>query len=280
MLVSTCTAKPFAQGRPFLHFLLQVKTGEQCRVSPDGNTASCSFSLAHLAYYGAQPVPVFAALVPTADWPVRQEPDIHLIDVTTQIIFYALPADQGSVTLQSDFCWPAGNREAIHSFLRSVVPDSTARLQVSKGRVAPAPTPTEQYVSSFAKVPVVKFRHEIENQLRRTAAFSAIFSVESPDVETVNGTQFRRRMAKILEQFADDPHWENFMARAVSSHADGNFPEAVAMYTKACQSIQNDPIVRDQPSWQRILREIGQVQELARSGVRLTSKIISGHHGS
>ena len=269
-----------AEGRPFLHFWLQVKTGEQCKLSANGKTASYSFNIDHLDYYRAQPVPVFAALVPIREWPVRQEPDVYIVDVTTQIIFEAPPNEQGFRTLRSDYCWPAGDRPSIEAFLTHIVPDSTGRLHISKGLIASSPTPTKEYVSSYSKVPVWKFKDEIETQVRRTAAFSVLFSVESSDVETVHGTEFRRRMAKIVEQFGDDPHWENFMARAVSNHADGNFPEAVAMYERACNSIRNDPVVRGQPSWQKLLQDIEQAQELARRQVRLASRIMSDYHGS
>jgi hypothetical protein len=57
-------------------------------------------------------------------------------------------------------------------------------------------------------------------------------------------------LVHIVEQFADDPHWENFMARAVSSHADQDFESALALYQRAKGSILGDPHVRDEPAWQ------------------------------
>jgi len=72
-------------------------------------------------------------------------------------------------------------------------------------------------------------------------------------------------MAKIVEQFVDDSHWKNFFARGLSSHADGDYPNAVAMYSKARQSIQNDPNVRDEPSWRQRVTEIETLEGLARS---------------
>ena len=67
-----------AEGRPFLHFWLQVKAGDQCKRDASSNAASCSFELDHLKYWTQQPVPVFAALVP-AEWPVLCEPDIYIV---------------------------------------------------------------------------------------------------------------------------------------------------------------------------------------------------------
>ena len=74
-------------GRPFLHFWIQVRAGEQCKVrGGDSHSTSCSFSRDHLNYWSRQPVPVFAALVPT-DWPVRCEPTIYVVDITTQCLY-------------------------------------------------------------------------------------------------------------------------------------------------------------------------------------------------
>src|SRR5262245_3085691 len=52
-------------GIPFQHFWLQVKAGESIKVR-DG-IASYRFDPKQLDYWSYQPVPVFAALVPT-DW--------------------------------------------------------------------------------------------------------------------------------------------------------------------------------------------------------------------
>src|SRR5882724_10976920 len=94
-----------AERQPFLHFWLQVKTGEQCKLDSRGK-ASCPLKLDHLNYYRDQPVPVFAAMVPTTEWPVRTEPDIYVVDITTQIIFEDFPTEQESATLWSDYHSP------------------------------------------------------------------------------------------------------------------------------------------------------------------------------
>jgi hypothetical protein len=104
------------------------------------------------------------------------------------------------------------------------------------------------------------FRH----QLRRTAANAVLFSVAEENA--VEDKEFRRLMAKIVEQFVDDSHWENFFARGLSSHADGDYPNAIAMYSKARQSIQNDPNVCDELSWRQRVTEIETLEERAHSG--------------
>jgi hypothetical protein len=55
--------------RPFLHFWLQVKASDQCRLDANAQKASCGFDSDHLNYWKEQPVPVFVALVPS-EWPV------------------------------------------------------------------------------------------------------------------------------------------------------------------------------------------------------------------
>lgn len=268
-----------AEGRPFLHFWLQVKAGGQCKLETEAESASCSFAHKHLNYWAQQPVPVFAALVRT-EWPVLREPNIYIIDITTQILLNSFPAIQQSNTLRSDYCWPVGDRGSVQNFLTQVVPDTTARLQVSKGIIADSPTPKVQYVQTRPLVPVLRFKDKILHQLRTTAAFAIIFSLGETD-PTGEDTEFRRLLARILEQFGDDPHWENFFSRGISNHADEDYSNAVAMYDKARQSIENDPNVRDQPSWRERVKQIEGLEEQARSGYRLNmTQPTSGYTGS
>jgi hypothetical protein len=265
-----------AEGRPFLHFWLQVKAGDQCKRDPRTNTASCAFELDHLDYWARQPVPVFAALVPSG-WPVLREPDIHIIDVTTQILTKRFPSAQRTITLCSDCWWPAGDRASVLEFLTQVVPDTTARLQVSKGIVADSPTPTPHYVQTRPRVPVLRFKDQIRYQLRRTASNAILFSLG--DVETTTeDAEFRRLLARIVEQFGDDPHWENFFSRAVSSHADEDYSKAVAMYDKARQCIQADQNVRDEATWQELVGVIERLEKRARCSCLLRGEELTSQY--
>jgi len=239
---------------------LQVKAGNQCKRDPSGDTGLCSFDLDHLDYWAQQPVPVFAALVPS-DWPVIQEPDIYVVDITTQILLSSPPVKQQTVKLRSDYWWPVGDRDSVRNFLMQVVPDTTARLQVSKGTIANSPTPTSQYVQTRPRVPVVRFKDKILHQLRTTAAFAILFSQGNTE-PTAEETEFRRILAQVIKQFGDDPHWENFYSRAISSHLDGDYPDAIVLYEKA--PIQNDPNVRNEAPWQEQVRVIERLEEQAR----------------
>ncbi len=250
------------EGQPFLHFWIQVKAGDQCKQVPKNHTAKCHFSADHLAYWTRQPVPVFAALVPTS-WPAQDEPSIYIVDITSQAVFGTIPRSPESATLTSDHVWRAGDQEAVRVFLTKTVPTTTARLQISKGLVADTPTPAPQYVRERPLVPVLRFKETILYQLRTTAANSILFMPMS-DRETTADAKFRRLLASIVEQFGDDPHWENFMSRALSSHTDGKYENALSMYAKARNCIQDDVNVRDEPMWQEKVKIIQELEERAR----------------
>jgi len=249
-------------GKPFLHFWVQVKAGVQCRLGQDLQEASCSFDVEHLHYWYRQPVPVFAALVPV-DWPVTEEPAVYVVDVTSRLLG-GVSGNRSSVSLVSDCVWQAGNREDVRQFLAHAVPAAAARLQCRNGIVASIPTPQPSYVIHSPIVPVTRFKGRILDQVRRTAARSILFLHALHEMGS-ESADFRQTLASIVEQFGDDPHWENFMARALSCHADRRFDEAIGLYTKAIQCIQNDPNVASQESWREQVSKIKHLQDKARS---------------
>lgn len=258
-------------GSPFLHFWVQVKAGEQCKVGPERLTASCRFDRDHILYWMRQPVPVFAALVPT-DWPIRKEPDIYIVDITSKVLLNAIPNTQASITLVSDYLWPAGDFSSITEFLARVVPDTTARLQCSKGIISASPTPMPQYVRTTPVVPVLRFKDVVRNQIRTTAAHAVRFSLACGE-ETLEDTEFRRLMTRVVAQFDDDPHWENFFARAISSHADERYEDAVGLYRRAKESIEDDPHVRGQAPWPIIVKIIEDMRTHALNRQQLDTSV-------
>ncbi|MBA7548294.1 hypothetical protein ES705_40745 [subsurface metagenome] len=166
-----------AENRPFIHFWVQVKAGNQCTVSADGESASHTFSVDHLQYWNSQPVPVFAALVPT-DWPVVEDPPVFIVDLVAQLLA-GVPNTGASCTLHSNYRWNPGNRDDVKTFLETIVPLSSARLLCQKGVVALIPTPSPSYEIMIPDVPVARFNFAIATQIRRTAANSIIFLLAS-----------------------------------------------------------------------------------------------------
>lgn len=239
--------------KPFLHFWIQVKTGNQCQVASNGASASCVFDKQHLAYWDRQPVPVFAALVPT-EWPIRRNPAIYIIDVSSYLVDKGFPSSK-SITLHSDFVWEPCDQEAIHSFLNTVVPFVTAKIMCKEGVVAQIKTIHPQYTHYSPQLPISRFRDRIVEQIRVTAAMS-IISMMSENTLNGNNIKVRRRFAKVLEQFDDDTHWENLMARALSHHADSEFDEAIRCYERARQSILDDQQLCSDSSWQQTCEDI------------------------
>jgi hypothetical protein len=195
------------------------------------------------------------------DWPVVENPFVYVIDVTSQLLG-GVPGGKDSVSLESNYVWRPDNREDVKQFLAEAVPISAARLQCKNGVVAKIPTLQPRYEYQSPIVPVTRFRLNILHQIRTTAALSILF-LHSLSELNMDPT-FRRILASIVHQFGDDPHWENFMARALSYHADGQFSFAVDFYDRAKQCIENDSNVSYLPSWQDRVRSIEALREKAK----------------
>ena len=245
---------------PFLHFWMQVKAGRQCRVLADGSGASCSLDVKDLDYWWRQPVPVFAAMVPS-DSPYTSNTPVYVVDITRQLLDGRPSHAQKTLTLRSDYVWRPGEPKDVKEFLHNVVPVSVARLWCRDGVMTKIPTLQPLYENRTPLVPVSKYADKIQTQLRRTAATSLLFLHRLNELN--KNQEFRRRLARIVEQFDDDPHWENFMSRALSHHADEEFDNAARMYERAIQVIKNDQRVRDKPEWKSYVDEIEQLKRKA-----------------
>jgi hypothetical protein len=242
---------------PFLHFWVQVKAGtKQCPVSKNGDVASCSFTRDHLNYWSRQPVPVFAALVPV-DWPVLKSPAVYIINLTSQLL--GKVPNRGK-TLRSDYIWRPDNRDDVRQFLSERVPATSAQLQCRHGVVAPIPTLRPSYEYGVPDVPVMQFSGQIQEQIRRTAAFS-ILSLHDT-LELNKDRKFRRLLASVVEQFGGGPNWETHMAMALSYHADGDFDPAAERYRRAKDSIESDPKLPGEATWQQWQEKIAKIEGL------------------
>jgi len=195
------------------------------------------------------------------DWPVLENPTIYVIDVTSQLVLGGVPQGSDTVTLASNYIWRPGNREDVKTFLQDAVKASQARLQCKNGVVASMPTLRPSYEHHAPLVPVSRFKEPILRQIRVTAAFSILFLHQLGELNL--DSTFRRTLASIVEQFDDDLHWENHMARALSYHADRNFEPAVSSYSRAIQLIENDPNVAHLAAWQQKVIEVRELLQKA-----------------
>jgi hypothetical protein len=249
------------EGSPFLHFWMQVKTGrKQCRLQQEGTYASSSFDVDHLKYWCQQPVPVYAALVPV-DWPISKQPYVYIVKLSDKLIDCKQLRGK-TVTLRSDLVWAPNDRNAVRSFLRDTVPESTARMSCKQGVVASAPTLHPEYEKRVPAVPVSRFSAEILHQIRRTAAFSIIFMYHQNDLRDEN-KYFRQKVASILETFSSDQHWENFFALALSSHSDKDYERASGLYQRAMDCIHGDTQVASKKAWQKEIQKIDELMQKA-----------------
>jgi len=237
------------QGVPFLHFWVQVKSGDQCKVAADGETCSCSFSTAHLAYWARQPVPVFAALVPV-EWPVKNEPRIYIVDLTKHLLSGHLKMDQQTQTLSSHEWWTPGNSLDVPYFLNSTVPHSVAVLKCREGMIASIPTLEPQYFKQIPSPEVERYSDEILRQLRTTASWSIISMWRRNTLTDITLADFRRALAAVAAELDDHDHWESPAARAFSAHIDGEFALAVPLYEEAIDIIQRDDATQGKPEWE------------------------------
>lgn len=245
---------------PFLHFWMQVKTGDQCSVDSKG-VVSCYFDKSHLEYWQRQPVPVYAALVPGSPGD-GQDPHIHIVDVTALLLESGIKVDQAGQTLAAQYRWPAGDFNAVRAFLNLQVPTTTALLRVREGVLAPTPTVEASYFNAVPLHPIGRFHDSILTQVRRTAAFS-VLSLKVSGEWGEETAPFRRQLVTILEQFDDDLHWETHGARAFSYHLDLQFEPATEQYHRALDIIETDPRTDGEPQWEYRVLQLQQDLELA-----------------
>lgn len=237
------------EGLPFIHYWLQVKSGNQCKVSKDRSYASCTFDIQHLLYWSRQPVPVFVALVPV-DWPVEQDPDIYIVDLTLKNLEWEIPNTQDSVTYKSDYRWAAGDRNAVEYFLYNIVPADAARLEFKKGVIGSVPTLDVQYEQQIPVHSVLRFLPNILDQMRRTAAFTISHLMSLNQLDRVNAED-RQTLELIVEAYKDSPNWENFAARSFCAYADGDLERAVELCKQAISTIEKDQNVAHKPEWKQ-----------------------------
>lgn len=256
------------EGEPFLHFWVQVKAGaSQIEENAERTEAKCRLKTKHLAYWFRQPVPVYVAMVPTSG-PVLPEPNVYIADISSWTVMNGLP-DEATTLIVSDLAWSPEDQDAVKRFISQTVPLTDARLLCRQGVVAPTKTLRSQYTRAVPIVPAARYQQEIVTQLRQTAAM-AIYSMWKLNQLDHNTDATRCRLTRVLMQFADDGHWENYMALALSAHAECAWDKAEEYYLKALQAVGGDPEFAPEPGIGGIVQEIQEQLTRARSQYRLS----------
>jgi len=246
-----------SEQQPFVHFWLQVKSGEQCYRYRRQLRASCHFDHDHLRYWNRQPVPVFAALVPMS-WPPTSEPDVFVVDITGQLLS---KVPTGSRTLASDFVMPAGDQDSVRQFLSIVVPETAARQRISHGVLGDLPTLTPRYVRNVPRAPVLEFKSKILYQLRSTAANSVIFACRSGKL-TKQDMDFLGSLAEVASAVGDG-HWEAQTAVGLVAHLNGDYVSASNRYQNARNLLRTELAAALGSTYQATwAKHLGEVQRL------------------
>lgn len=261
MLSQRCLVRPVAEGtdigvdlycesvtkdgRPFQHFWVQVKTGSQVRVAPDGQGATVSFDWRHLEYWDRQPVPVFALLVPLDVWPPQPPDHIYVVDVTGHLLTHG-PPTQGEITLHShkvpDTIKP-GDIERLEWFLYEHVPSLTGAQKIRDGIIDFTESPEgDRYVRRLISGFTLRFVDRVVDAIRRTAAIGSLdlMITGSPqDPVQIRYWEFLLCILKKCDELGLH-HYEHEVAYGRAALLKGDLPEARRFRESALAGIEAD----------------------------------------
>ena len=168
-LSRSCLVRPVAEGTDigvdlycesvvektlYLHFWVQVKAvpADSVKFRHGKAKATYPFETKHLNYWGRQPVPVYALLVPLGDWPPEVPDFICGVRVTNEIVRRGVPEDQVTKSYSTSDGFASENIDSeLQHFFTKVVPVDTAALLQPRGIIAPLPDvpgdPDRQFVA-------------------------------------------------------------------------------------------------------------------------------------
>ncbi|MBN1998304.1 DUF4365 domain-containing protein [candidate division KSB1 bacterium] len=235
-------------GEPFLHFWIQVKTGDSCiNVSKDEKTASFQFDSEHLDYWSKQPIPVFAFLVP---YQLNQDSDnfkFFVVDITDQTLREKVTTQQFK-TLTSDFI--VSEEDELEEFVFNRVPYTTAVQKISYGIISTIPTVRPEYQLSLPAGLSPKYSKKIIKSIRRTVTF-ALQDILALPKESEQILHDKDVLLKILHIFEDDKKWEIPYTLGRKYYMDLNFQKAQSYFAKAIEIIESDPNTLNVPVWEQ-----------------------------
>jgi len=232
-------------GKPFLHFWVQVKTGESLKVSVDKSYASYSFKIEHLQYWHRQPVPVFAFLIPI-NWPQKKKKiDVYVVNLTDYLLKNKISETQKTISISSSRVLKT---EADYlEFIKKDVPYFTAAQNITKGAARMIPIFDPEYICAVPTGYSINFLERIIWQLRTTAGV-AIQDLFKSDKLHQKNKKYRFILTKVLEAYSEDKHWEVHYALGLAYLIDKKYLSAKKSFKDSLKMIEDDPNI-DQDSW-------------------------------
>lgn len=236
------------EGTPFLHFWIQVKTGEQVKVVDEvKGEAKFNFECADLRYWAGQPVPVFVFLVPPGTGPLASsEYPFYVVSVTHKYVNKKLKFEQKYQTLYSDLA--IKGIDDLKALLQEDLPVLTAKQFLAEGYVREVPFPKGPNYE--LKVPLGQINLHLDPILRkiRRAAALAVDEAEIFKLELNLRQKFIIR--NILRAFVEtgDKNSENNFALGYLAFIDSDYPTALAEFRQTINIIKADPKLID-PIW-------------------------------
>lgn len=246
-----CEAVELADGEPFLHFWVQVKSGSGIRHHNSG--AAFSFKCRDIEYWLRQPVPVYAFLVPEQTL-TGAETKAYVVDLARQRHARRI-ADRmegrHKVTLHSDLDIDLGGRD-LDRFLEEVLkPDYVLRAAQS-GTHAFLPQLQASYLRGALVGICGPYAGHFVEQIRRGA--SAV--LRDLAREPAPTDEMKRQMAvcaEVLKPFTlagaredldrqdyREWHYEDYVALGLWLHLSGKIPKGNKMLRRAIACVQND----------------------------------------
>lgn len=231
-------------GKPFQHFWVQVKSGKQIRVKNENGreVVRYNFDEPHLEYWGQQPVPVFAFLIPEET--LQSGGKIFIINLSQCILERKLlPFESferalrvgNSNELESDLSW----------FINEHVPHQTTGLWCGRyGFFIPIEKPEGPgYIQNFAGIGYEResARHSLAI-MRSTAIFGSAILMRSDLIQSSKGNEeCWKKLYEIFQGLQDlKDGYENHLVEGLWHLANGNREKAFEKREEAIRAIQQD----------------------------------------
>ena len=216
MLSRQCLVRPVAAGTdigidlyceavigeaPFQHFWVQVKAIGKGNFATDG-TPFYDFETKHLRYWVRQPVPVFAFLVPVTDWPPSEPEYVYGLRITDILVRQGIPNQEYVRYKSTEGFSRATVDKDLEKFVRVIVPNDYATLQVPRGLVAPIEQVESSTQASFPKLVLLPHLDAVVSGIRFAAEICLAELVDSHSAHPKDVSR-RHLLRGILELYPE-----------------------------------------------------------------------------